>query len=66
MLVVYLVSKGDRVEKKFNILTSIIYSDYALSGAHEAKEHATGYHHNPNYVITFELNWLLSCIYGFN
>ena len=35
-------------------------------GAHEPlKEHATECHHNPNYVITFELNWLLSRIYGF-
>ena len=23
-------------------------------------------HHNPNCIITFELNWLLSCMYGFN
>ena len=36
------------------------------TGAHEPpKEHATECHHNPNYVITFELNWLLSRIYGF-
>ena len=38
-------------------------------GAHEppkaAKEHATECNHNPNYVITFELNWLLSRVYGF-
>ena len=36
-------------------------------GAHEppkaAKEHATECHHNPNYIITFELDWLLSCEY---
>ena len=24
------------------------------------KEHATEFHQNPNYVITNELNWLLS------
>ena len=29
-------------------------------GAHEAKEHASECHYNPNYVITFGLNWLLS------
>jgi len=35
-------------------------------GAHEPpKEHAIECHHNPNYVITFELNWLLLCVHGF-
>ena len=38
----------------------------SLSGAHElpkvAKEHATEFHQNPNYEITFELNWLLWCV----
>ena len=42
---------------------------YVVAGAHEppkaAKEHATEYHHNPNYIITFELSWLLSHVYGF-
>ena len=40
-----------------------------ITGAHEppkaAKEHATECHHNPNYVITFELNWLLSRVVWF-
>ena len=36
-----------------------------ITGAHEAKEHASERHHNPNYVITFELNLLLSRVYGF-
>ena len=35
--------------------------------AHElpkaAKEHATEW--NPNYIMTFELKWLLSHVYGF-
>jgi len=37
--------------------------------AHElpkaAKEHATEFNWNPNYIMTFELKWLLSHVYGF-
>ena len=42
------------------LLQSSIYA----SGTHEPpKAHTTECHHNPNYIITFELNWLLSHVY---
>jgi len=52
-----------------NLIHALLhYFPLVASGAHElpkaVKEHATECHHNPNY-ITFELNWLLSCVYCF-
>ena len=58
-----LFGKRDKIQKRRK------YGECVIPGAHEppkaAKEHATEFHQNPNYVITFELNWLLSCVYGF-
>ena len=37
----------------------------ALEPPKVVKEHTTEFHQNPTYIITLELNWLFSCVYGF-